>query len=293
MALVLAATLAFAPVALATRTFWIEYASFRGKPTPVDHDEARRVLPQLLEVSWAGPSGVLRGWFLPGRETAAVVLVHGAGGNRGDLLSELGILSRAGFSLLAFDLPGQGESGGQVAWDEPERAAVRSGLDWLSARPEVDPGRIGAFGFSSGGYPLLQVAVTDERIRAVAVAGTPGNMTDFARYEYRRRGSIGQWAALLAMRLRGMHVEEQVPVETIHGLAPRPLLVIVGESDTVVPPGMTVALFRAASEPKELLALPNVGHGEYAKVAPGVYSERLISFFTRALLKEPATGPAR
>jgi uncharacterized protein len=278
-----AIAIAIGPLAIALKAFWVEYASFRSRPTPVDHAAARLVVPQLVEVSWSAPSGTLRGWFVPGQNRAAIVLVHGAGGNRGDVLAELKFLSRAGFSLLAFDWPGQGESDGLVTWDEPERAAVRSALDWLALRSEVDPDRIGAFGFSSGGYPLIQVAVEDRRIRALAVASTPADMIAFGKYEYRSRGPLTQLPAFLAMRLRGMHLDEQIPTRIIAELAPRPLFVVLGEGDVIVPAAMTRPLFEAAGEPKELLALPGVGHGEYAKLALPVYEERLTAFFSRSL----------
>jgi pimeloyl-ACP methyl ester carboxylesterase len=231
---------------------------------------------------------------VPGREQAAIVLVHGSGGNRDDLLGELQILSKGGFTLLTFDWPGQGESGGRVQWDEPERAAVRSALDWLVARPEVDPARIGAFGFSLGTVPLLQVAVRDPRVRALALAGAPIGYEDHIRWDFRKYGPLSQLPGLWADHLRGMRMEEdQAPVQIVGQLAPRPLLAILGENDVIVPPAKTRALFAAANAPKDLLALPGVGHGEYAARGEAVYAEHLTTFFRRALLPNQVAGAAQ
>jgi pimeloyl-ACP methyl ester carboxylesterase len=285
--------LGLVPAALAVRAFWREFESLDAQPLTVRCDRARRALAGLAEVSWQSQGHTLRGWFVPGSERAAIVLLHGGGGTRCDVLPELEILSKRGFCVLAFDWPGHGESGGRAEWGEAERAALRSALDWLVARPEVDARRIGAFGFSSGGVPLIQQAATDSRVRAAAVAGTPGNVADFALWEYRRYGPITQWPALLAMRMRGIHWNDQAPQQVVRRLAPRPLLVVLGEADTIVPPAITRALFDAAGDPKELLSLPNVGHGEYACGALAVYSERLASFFSRALLDDPIAGTMR
>jgi pimeloyl-ACP methyl ester carboxylesterase len=285
----IAAALGFVlPLGIAAKTFWLEYASFDDPGRPVDAARARQAFPGLQEVSWESDGATLRGWFVPGRERAAVILVHGSGGNRDDLLGELEILSRAGFTLLAFDWPGQGESGGRTRWDEPERAAVRSALDWLSARPEVDPSRVGAFGFSLGTVPLLQVAVGDPRLRAVALAGAPIGYEDHIRWDFRKYGLLSQLPGVWADRMRGMRMDAQVPVQIVSRLAPRPLLLILGEDDGIVPPEKTRALFAAAAEPKELLALPGVGHGEYAAKGAIVYADHLTTFFTRALLGSAA-----
>ena len=273
---------------MAARSFWSEYASFATPGTPPNAEQrerARRELPGLSEVSWQSRGNTLRGWFVPGRERAAVVLVHGSGGNRADVLPELRILSSAGFSVLAFDWPGQGESTGFPEWDEAERSALHAGVDWLAARPEVDPDRIGAYGFSLGGYLLIQEAIGDPRLRAIVAAGTPATMVDHTLNEHRMygHGALSAYAALLAMRARGMHPWAQVAADIIPELAPRPLLVVLGEADTTVPPAMSRALFAAAREPKQLLAIPGAGHGAYAQVGQAVYEERLSAFFTSAL----------
>ena len=178
-----------------------------------------------------------------------------------------------------------------MAQDEAERACLRSALDWLSSQPAIDPRRIGGFGFSMGGLPLVQVAVVDPRLRAIAVAGTPADLGEYTRWEYRRRGLPAQWGALMGVRARGMRVSEQVPVQIVPSLAPRPLLVILGEDDAVVPPSMTRALFEAARQPKELIAMPDTNHGEYASKGGTAYATELVSFFTRALLALPPRTP--
>ena len=279
------------PLAIAVKTFLYEYSGFDTAGKPVHTPQAHQVLPSLQVVSWESGGAILRGWFVPGRERAAVILVHGSGGNRDDILGELEILSRAGFTVLTFDWPGHGQSGGHVEWDEPERAAMRSSIDWLSARPEVNPHRIGAFGFSLGTVPLLQVAVRDPRIRALALAGAPSTFEEQVRQEYRKYGLISQLPALWADRAHGMHLGEQVPLEIVGQLAPRPLFLVLGEKDQIVLPASTRALFAAARDPKDLLVLPGAGHGEYRSRGGAVYAEHLTMFFVRGLVEAASTEP--
>lgn len=117
----------------------------------------------------------LAGWYLPSRNHAAVVLAHGAGSTRSDVLGQAGALSRAGYGVLLIDARGHGMSGGTAmdfGWDGDDDVAA--GVDFLSARPEVDAARIGVVGFSMGGEEAVGAAGADRRIAAVVAEGATG-----------------------------------------------------------------------------------------------------------------------
>lgn len=99
----------------------------------------------------------------------AVVMCHGAHGNRSQFLAFGRVLADAGIVVLLPDMHGHGGSGGvrhhvRMAEWVPD---VRHCLDWLSAQPFVDAGALGAFGFSSGGTAVLESAAIDGRLRAL------------------------------------------------------------------------------------------------------------------------------
>jgi esterase FrsA len=91
-----------------------------------------------------------------------------------------------GLASLVMDAPGTGEN--PFSWEPESVKAWVAAIDMLAARPEVDAGRIGAFGISRGGYSVMQLAGTDpDRVRAVvAVAGHPFGyrMTDTEMADY-------------------------------------------------------------------------------------------------------------
>lgn len=75
-----------------------------------------------------------------------------------------------GMASLVMDAPGTGEN--PVPWAPESVSAWVTAVDWLASRPEVDGGRIGAFGISRGGYSVMQLAGTyPERVRAVVANG--------------------------------------------------------------------------------------------------------------------------
>ena len=66
-------------------------------------------------------------------------------------------------------------------------------------------------------------------------------------------------------------------------IAPRPLLVIGGESDHTVPAKMAEALFRAAREPKQLYVIPGADHGSYVEKGGATYEAKLVEFFEKSM----------
>lgn len=268
------------PASVAFRAYRDERRCF----IPVRHEPrlslAEFAIPGLRDVSFSTPAGTtLRGVFAPPQNGATVILTHGARGERSDLKPEARLLSGAGFGVLAFDWPGHGQSDGDIEWGAGERLALSSALAWLSTQPEVDAARMGAFGFSMGGHTVTQVAARDPRLRAVALAGTPPDPLVHLHWEYRRLGALRRWPARLALMVSGMKTDEQVPEQVIEQIAPRPVLLIAGKADDLVPTWMTERLFAAAHEPKALLVVPQAGHGGYVEASPVEYSQRLVQFF--------------
>ena len=55
----------------------------------------------------------LAGWYAPSRNGAAVVLLHGAGSTRSNVLDEAVVLAEHGYGVLMLDARGHGESAGR------------------------------------------------------------------------------------------------------------------------------------------------------------------------------------
>jgi dipeptidyl aminopeptidase/acylaminoacyl peptidase len=274
------ATLAW-PARIAYRAYRDERACF----TPRQH-APRLGLPEFgvpgaAEVKIPAENGaMLRGYFAPSSNGAAIVLAHGSNGERSDLSPEARLLSAAGFGVLAFDFPGHGQSEGRVVeWSGQERRALRRAVDWLQKQPSVEAQRIGVFGFSMGGYIALQTASEDPRLRAVAAASSPHDPLQHLAWEYRRFGFLSRLPALLALRNSGMDTESLVPERVIARIAPRPLLLISGREDQLVPRWMTDRLYEAAREPKQLLVVERAGHGGFTEAEPERYGRELSTFF--------------
>ena len=98
-------------------------------------------------------------------------------------------LASAGFATLAFDHRNFGESAGRPRRHEDPQGKLddlRAAVSYLRARPEVDPGRIGAVGICLGGGYALKFAAFDPRVKAFAGIGGGYNTP------YAMRSGMGQ-----------------------------------------------------------------------------------------------------
>ncbi len=239
----------------------------------------------LSEIAFPVPRGaVIRGWRAPSHNGAAVILTHGSGATRVQVLPQARLLAARGFGLLLFDWPGHGESSGEASWGEAPGVVLRAALDLASAEPDVAPRRIGAFGFSMGGYFLARFAPEEPGILALAIEAVPGSAEQQTRHEYRRFSWLSERPALCALREAGWRPDERRPIDRLPRLAPRGLLVIAGTADRAVPLAMARELFAVAGEPKQLWEVEGADHGGCYRVAPGEYERRLVGFFERFLL---------
>jgi dienelactone hydrolase len=201
------------------------------------------------------PAFLARPRDAPGR-LAAVVCLHGSGGNRAHLMDEpyrfegepshlygwARELARRGFVALAITQRSYGGRPGPIIqeWAKSELLYGRTAMgalveDALCAvdylvreRPDVDGERIGMTGFSLGGIVTFYGAVVDPRIRAaVPVCGGVGSLealvdhgnTAYHSAYYYVPGllQVGDHAALVA------------------AVAPRALLVIGADQDVGMP----------------------------------------------------------
>ena len=230
----------------------------------------------------------LAGRFFPGRSPATVVLTHGYGGSQDELLPTADALHKGGLSVFTYDLRGCGRSTGEVTFGDKEQEDLRSVVDYLARRDDVDDQRIGALGFSMGAATTLMEAAKDPRIKAVVDDSGWSDVYHWLRPSWSAvfihpGDSFSALSLKLAEWRTGTDLDDLKPREDVPDLAGRPLLIIHGTADDNVPPGDSKENFAAAREPKELWLIDGAAHG--ATVEPGgpSASERVVSFFRDAL----------
>jgi fermentation-respiration switch protein FrsA (DUF1100 family) len=152
---------------------------------------------------------------------AAVLWVFGAGGGLGGPAG--GLYTRLGQRLRL-----RGVTSLELAYRHPGRLGpcvqdVLLGLDWLAGEGRR---RVVLVGHSFGGAVVITAGATSKAVVAVAA---------------------------LSSQSRG--------TEAVDSLAPKPLLVVHGQADEVLPAACGQDIHRRARPPKELILYPNCRHG--------------------------------
>lgn len=142
----------------------------------------------------------LRGWWLPsstaGASRATVIRVHGIDSNRSSLLGLSAALTRAGYSVLVFDLRGHGESdAAQMGAGLHERDDVSGAVDYVLQELEARAGAVFLHGNSYGGAISLMAGWRDDRIAGVFADSAFASLSDLVAQEVARRTALPRWAA--------------------------------------------------------------------------------------------------
>ena len=226
----------------------------------------------------------LAGWYIPSRNGAAVVVVHGGGGTRNGSERHARMLARAGYGVLLYDARGNGESEGRhdaMGWTwEPD---VHAAVDFLSRRPDVTQG-IGALGLSTGAEAVLQAAARDDRIAAVVADGAISrNLAETRQLEGAEELQSVPYFGLMFATIRTLTGTPQPPPlqELVPTIAPRPVLLI--STGTGPEQTMNRAYHRAAPE-TSLWELPEASHTRGLEQEPQAYARTVIRLFDGALL---------
>ncbi len=136
--------------------------------------------PQTIVLS-SGPEQLRAGLYLPkadGLASPAVVVVHGGSWVRrsGDMESISRQLAEAGFAVLNISYRSASQYPYPAAVDD-----VRIAIDWLkrnAERYEIDPKRIGGWGYSAGGQLILRAGLEPSiGLGAIVSGGTPSRFS--------------------------------------------------------------------------------------------------------------------
>jgi dipeptidyl aminopeptidase/acylaminoacyl peptidase len=245
-------------------------------------------------VSFTTSDGVLlKGWFVkplhPRSPSPAIIICHGVGANRSDFTGLAASLSRRGYFVLLFDFRAHGESGGwRTSLGYHEQEDVIAALHFLRKRNEVDPGRIGIYGFSLGGSSAILAAARTRTFSAVVADSAFTSLRDQARSAITGFYHLPAFP-FLPLSVLGYELYFQTsvdnisPVSVIAQIAPAPVLIIAGEGDKLIPADNGRKLYQAAREPKEFWLIPGAEHGATLAAAGNEYEKRVGEFFDKNL----------
>jgi fermentation-respiration switch protein FrsA (DUF1100 family) len=159
-------------------------------------------------------------------------------------------------------------------------------VDYLRSRPDVDPGRIGGFGFSIGGEMLLEAAAQSNGFKAIVSEGAGSRVGDEDVSGPARLLAEPNLALMTAaLTIFSNHGPPPPIVDRIGRIAPRSLFLIYADPGLGGENTRQPKYYAAAGEPKAMWKVPGSKHTGGIDARPAEYEQRVIAFFDRALLE--------
>lgn len=212
----------------------------------------RRAEPIAIEdVSFRSEQQRIDGYLLlppGGGRRPGVVVVHGAGGDRRELLEQAHRLAARNVVTLTITEPSTSSQPKRVARGAAAilrqiRAAqvrdvvvVRRAVDLLQSLPEVDPGRIGYLGWSAGARTGTFVAASEPRVKALALLSA--GAAPIAAYAANAPPSLRRTVRLVLGSID--------PIRYVALARPGSVLLEDGTNDEIVPHAALLNIARAA-----------------------------------------------
>lgn len=218
-------------------------------PAPGPRGPAPDLEARGAERVWLESGGArVEAWFLPARGAAPpsgalIVYAHGNGELIDDWLDDFETPRGWGVSTLLVEYPGYGRSSGTPS-EASLKAAMTAAFDWGVTRPGVDPARVIGWGRSVGGGAVCALA----RERALAALVLESTFT-----------SVRSLAQRLG--LPGFLVRDPFDSLAVIATFPRPVLIVHGEVDDMIPVAHAHALRGEAADAR-LVIEPGCGHND-------------------------------
>ncbi|MBA6131613.1 MULTISPECIES: alpha/beta hydrolase [Pseudomonas] len=239
---------------------------FRGLPSGVQELDLR---PRSFAANQS-----LHAWWWPARRAnaPAILYLHGVRWNLTGQLFRIEQLHAMGYSVLAVDYRGFGQSRGGL----PSEATVYEDarIAWERfAQLQPDAGKRLIFGHSLGG------AVAVELARALAAEARQGGAAAPARglileSTFTSLGDVAAEVANTSLPVRWLLSQKFDSLGKIQDIG-LPVLLVHGLDDRFVPARFSQQLYEAARQPKTLLLVPGASHNNSMSLAGPRYRQAI------------------
>lgn len=199
-----------------------------------------------------------------------MLYLYGNGRNKGSrgYLFRMTAFRQLGFSVLAFDYRGFGNSEGDWPSEQQLYADAEAAWNYLTQERGIPPEQIVIYGESLGGAIATELATRHPEASGLIVQSSFTTM----REAVREQAAITRGLPLQWMLTEQFNTLAKVPALNM------PVLFIHGSNDDVLPLNMSQRLYAAASEPKQLFIIPDAGHHAIYKPNEASYFRGIQQF---------------
>ncbi|WP_339069774.1 alpha/beta hydrolase [Pseudomonas idahonensis] len=254
---------------------------YRGLPSTVQELQLK---PQSFK-----PGQNIHAWWWPAKraDAPAILYLHGVRWNLTGQLFRIEQLHALGYSVLAIDYRGFGQSHGDLPSENSVYEDARVAWERLKVlQPDANKRLI--YGHSLGGAVAIDLAA--ELGRNAAAEKTPIAARGLiVESTFTTLADAAAAATKTSLPVRWLLSQKFDSIDKI-GEIGMPLLVVHGLKDDYVPPRLSQQLFKAALEPKKLLLVPGGTHNNSMRLAGKDYGQA-INALLRAKPSHKFAGP--
>ena len=222
----------------------------------------------------------LSAWYTLPQNGAVILIAHGYGGSRTEHYHAL--FASHGYGVVSWDFRAHGQSEGDFSsLGYYEVLDARAALDFALAQPGVK--HVGAWGGSMGAVTMIRATARYPEIEALVADSPFPTLTE----EMDLRVPFPLMRSLIrffAEQESGVTVDSVRPLDDITHISPRPVFLIQGMDDGMVPLDTAERLYDAAGEPRQLWTEKDVPHLNMYAFYKTRYTKRVIKFFDQYLL---------
>ena len=264
-------------------------------PRPLGAIDVKAVgLPEPEVTTVPGDGVRLAAWYFanPRESGCAVVMLHGFGGARPEVVAATPIFWRRGCHLLLYDARGHGESSpALLSFGARERRDLQLAVDWLAERTGLPRRRIGLIGWSYGAATAIQAATELPEVAFIVADSSFSSLGDIARVQAEKQ--FGAWArifvpgALVVSGLRaGFDARKAAPADAIREVQ-APVLLVHSRQDGFTPVGHSELIYAHSDKMRTRLVIPSweAAHGRSYTEAPVAYTA-VVDRFLAELVPE-------
>jgi pimeloyl-ACP methyl ester carboxylesterase len=237
------------------------------------------------DVSYPSRDGVrISGWYIPSKDSdRVVVLCHGMGADRTDMLDFALALHDGGYSVLMPDFRGHGASGGYtITYGPKEKWDIISGVDFLKREHPDRSRHVFGVGWSMGAASLVLAAAEDDRIEGLHLDAVFASAMDMARilpagappvYRQITPYTATVFACLESgVNLFGLDVTNAI------GQVTCPVMLVHGEEDKLIPIAQGRRVYESANQPKSWRSISGADHCGTINVESPNYEIKMMEF---------------
>lgn len=239
---------------------------YRGLPKDVQEFELK---PASFK---SGQS--LHGWWWPAakKDAPAILYLHGVRWNLTGQLFRIEQLHAQGYSVLAIDYRGFGQSRGDLPSETSVYEDARVAWERFQILQPVPAKRL-IYGHSLGGAVAIDLAAELGQ-RAAAKQLPPPVRGLVIESTFTSLADVATAMANTSLPVRWVLSQKFDSIDKIADIH-MPLLVVHGLDDRYVPPRFSQQLFDAAQEPKHLLLVPGASHNNSLSLGGRNYRQAL------------------